>query len=127
MYQAGEREFGAGETSSGNDSGIPDKDAIAGKDTLQQNDSSSRGGQSEVSKETTPPRAKLNIDKIAPSIQGALPNVAKRKNICFTVQDKTVNEEISFIREVDGVTDSEKGPAPGSYCFKLEEVKDGKV
>lgn len=63
---------------------------------------------------------KKAADTYAPVIQSALPKVARQRQLCLPVYDRTADDEITFYWEIDGTRDSEKGTGNGSFCFNLE-------
>ncbi len=59
-------------------------------------------------------------DALKPTIQPTqLPKVSSVKKLCFTVFDKTVDDEITFYTTVDGSMNSESGQPNSSFCLEL--------
>jgi hypothetical protein len=60
-------------------------------------------------------------DLIAPTVQGYLPPSSATNQLAFTVLDRTVDDEITFYREIDGARESETGTPNSRFYLTLEE------
>ncbi|NLE02983.1 MAG: FecR domain-containing protein [Fibrobacter sp.] len=60
-------------------------------------------------------------DTFVPQIQGILPAVSQNAILYFTVIDRTIDEEITFYYEVDGVKESETGFPNTPFSLPLVE------
>jgi hypothetical protein len=60
-----------------------------------------------------------------PSLRGELPTRASQPTLWFTVYDKTMGDEITFYREIDGSGDSETGEPNSRFALELEEGEHG--
>lgn len=60
-------------------------------------------------------------DLIRPVIQGILPDWTTASKVTFTVVDRTIDEEITFYKEIDGIKDNVTGAANAPYTLTLEE------
>ncbi|MBD3318070.1 MAG: hypothetical protein GF344_19995 [Chitinivibrionales bacterium] len=56
-----------------------------------------------------------------PDLRGRLPVLASQRTLWFTVYDKTIGDEITFYREIDGSRDSETGRPNARFRLDLEE------
>jgi hypothetical protein len=65
-------------------------------------------------------RYKRGVDTYAPVIQGVLPKYAKQRQLCLPVYDRTVDDEILFYYEINGIKDYQRGAGSGTFCFNLE-------
>lgn len=64
---------------------------------------------------------KRPADIYAPAIQGALPRIAKQRQVCLAVFDRTTDDEITFFWETDGARESTRGSPNSSFCFNIED------
>lgn len=60
-------------------------------------------------------------DTFIPQIQGVLPVSSDVKKLTFTVIDRTMNEEITFYCEVDGVKEVQHGQPNSPFYITLQE------
>jgi len=60
-------------------------------------------------------------DLIAPTVQGYLPPSSTTNQLAFTVLDRTLEDEITFYREIDGARESETGTPNSRFYLTLEE------
>jgi hypothetical protein len=62
------------------------------------------------------------IDANKPSIQPTqLPKIASVNELCFTVFDKTPDDEITFFTSIDGSSTMESGQPNSNFCLQLQE------
>lgn len=64
---------------------------------------------------------KKKPDNIAPDLQGLFPDKPVTATISFTVIDRTVDEEITFFYDIDGLKNSETGLPNSLFTITLED------
>ena len=78
--------------------------------------------QGAIKSETRTVVYKRLIDVNKPTLQPTqLPKISSVNKLCFTVFDKTPNDEITFYTATDGAMTNETGQPNASFCLELQE------